>query len=41
MAEVVKNALISHIDALSLQGKAQLQSSREARLASFGRFEEA
>jgi acetyl-CoA carboxylase carboxyl transferase subunit alpha len=40
MADVIKNALISHIDALSLQSKDQLQSAREARLASFGRFEE-
>jgi len=41
MAQVVKNALVSHLDALELRGRDQLLASREARLASFGRYEEA
>jgi acetyl-CoA carboxylase carboxyl transferase subunit alpha len=41
MAEVVKNALVSHLDELELQGRKQLLTAREARLSSFGRFQEA
>jgi len=41
MAEVIKNALLSHLDSLAGQGADQLLASREARLGSFGRFEEA
>ena len=41
MAEVIKNALVSHLDSLESQGPEQLVAAREERLASFGRYEEA
>ncbi len=41
MAEVVKNALVSHIESLTGLSHEQLLQSREARLSAFGRFEEA
>ena len=41
MGEVVKNALVSHIESLTGLSHEQLLQSREARLSAFGRFEEA
>jgi len=41
MAEVLKNALISHLDALSRYAPDELVDARFQRLMSFGRFKEA
>jgi len=40
MAEVLKNALISHIDGLSRLAVDELVEARYQRLMSFGRFKE-
>ncbi len=40
MAEVIKNAVLSQLDSLEVMGTDQLLAAREARLSSFGRFEE-
>ena len=41
MGEVIKNALVSHIDSLTGLSHEQLLQSRDSRISAFGRFEEA
>ncbi|MDG1463248.1 MAG: acetyl-CoA carboxylase carboxyltransferase subunit alpha [Gammaproteobacteria bacterium] len=41
MGDVIKNALISHIDSLAGLSHKQLLESRDSRISAFGRFEEA